>query len=247
MVRVPFADGRRRTEAADPGRADADRAAALRRRGDRAEPRPAREIAGGDPAVRPGGCLAIAGYEGTSENVEARRKAVTALLERAGARRDPDAGEAWEHGRYRAPYLRDALIDAGALVETLETATFWSNLRQPVRGRHTGAPATHSRPPIGRHAVVLCHISHVYSSGASLYFTVAAAQETDPLAQWAKAKRAASDAIIEAGGSITHHHGVGTDHREHYAQQVGPLAIAALKAVKKTLDPNGIMNPGVLI
>jgi alkyldihydroxyacetonephosphate synthase len=188
-----------------------------------------------------GGCLAITGYEGTPENVEARRTAVTELLERAGARRDPGAGESWSEGRYRAPYLRDALIDAGALVETLETVTFWSNLENLY-----AAVGDALRAALGT-AVVLCHISHVYRSGASLYFTVAAAQSGDPLAQWQAAKLAANDAIIAAGGSITHHHGVGTDHRDHYAQQVGPLAIGALRAVKNTLDPNGIMNPGVLI
>jgi alkyldihydroxyacetonephosphate synthase len=188
-----------------------------------------------------GGCLAITGYEGTSGNVEARRTAVTAMLEIAGARRDAAAGVSWAEGRYRAPYLRDALIDAGALVETLETVTFWSNLQKlyaAVGDALHGALGT---------AVVLCHISHVYRSGASLYFTVAAGQSDDPLAQWQKAKQAANDAIIAAGGSITHHHGVGTDHRDHYAQQVGPLAIEALRAVKRTFDPNGIMNPGVLL
>jgi alkyldihydroxyacetonephosphate synthase len=126
-------------------------------------------------------------------------------------------------------------------VETLETVTFWSNLDNLYR-----AVGDALRDALGT-AGVLCHISHVYRSGASLYFTVAAAQSEDPLAQWRTAKQAANDAIIEAGGSITHHHGVGTDHREAYAQQVGPLAIEALHAVKRTLDPNGIMNPGVLI
>jgi alkyldihydroxyacetonephosphate synthase len=188
-----------------------------------------------------GGCLAITGYEGTPENVEERRTIVTAMLERAGARRDPAAGESWSEGRYRAPYLRDALIDAGALVETLETVTFWSNLETLY-----AAVGDALRQALGT-AVVLCHISHVYRSGASLYFTVAAAQSDDPLAQWQTAKQAANDAIIKAGGSITHHHGVGTDHRDHYAQQIGPLAVQALKAVKSTLDPSGIMNPGVLI
>jgi alkyldihydroxyacetonephosphate synthase len=188
-----------------------------------------------------GGCLAITGYEGTAANVEARRTAATAMLESAGARRDAAAGVSWAEGRYRAPYLRDALIDAGALVETLETVTFWSNLENLY-----AAVGDALRGALGT-AVVLCHISHVYRSGASLYFTVAAAQSDDPLAQWQKAKQAANDAIIAAGGSITHHHGVGTDHRDHYAQQVGPLAIEALRAVKRTFDPNGIMNPGVLI
>jgi alkyldihydroxyacetonephosphate synthase len=132
-------------------------------------------------------------------------------------------------------------LDAGALVETLETATFWSNLDNLYT-----AVGDALRKSLGT-AVVLCHISHLYRSGASLYFTVAAAQGEQPITQWAGAKRAASDAIVDAGGEITHHHGIGIDHREHFAGEVGPLAIEALRAVKQTLDPNGIMNPGVLI
>jgi alkyldihydroxyacetonephosphate synthase len=187
------------------------------------------------------GCLAIVGYEGTESDVAERRAAVTAILETAGAEHDETAGETWARGRYRAPYLRDALLDAGALVETLETATFWSNLHNLY-----AAVGDALRASLGT-AVVLCHISHVYRSGASLYFTVAAAQNDDPVAQWAEAKRAASDAIVDNGGEITHHHGIGIDHREHYAREVGPLAIEVLQAVKRTFDPNQIMNPGVLI
>jgi alkyldihydroxyacetonephosphate synthase len=188
-----------------------------------------------------GGCLAIVGYEGTAEDVAERREAVTRKLQSAGAQPDLEAGETWAHGRYLAPYLRDALLDAGALVETLETATFWSNLDNLYT-----AVGDALRKSLGT-AVVLCHISHLYRSGASLYFTVAAAQGEQPITQWAGAKRAASDAIVDAGGEITHHHGIGIDHREHFAGEVGPLAIEALRAVKQTLDPNGIMNPGVLI
>jgi len=191
------------------------------------------------------GCLAIVGYEGTAENVAERRERVTEILNDVGARLDAAAGQGWSEGRYRGPYLRDALLDAGALVETLETVTFWSNLR-PLYDA-VGDALRQSLTEQGTPPVVLCHISHVYPSGASLYFTVAAAQANDPLGQWATAKRAASDAIVNMGGSITHHHGIGIDHREHYAQQVGPLAIGALRAVKAELDPAGIMNPGVLI
>jgi alkyldihydroxyacetonephosphate synthase len=94
---------------------------------------------------------------------------------------------------------------------------------------------------------VLCHISHVYETGASLYFTVLCAQTDDPIAQWRQAKSAANAAIAAAGATITHHHGVGTDHSTAYAAEVGPLAIEALQAVKQVLDPNGILNPGILI
>src|SRR5205823_3425619 len=118
------------------------------------------------------------------------------------------AGAGWAEERYRGPYLRDSLLAAGALVETLETVTFWSSLERLYSGVSTAlreALAAAGTPP-----VILCHISHVYPAGASLYFTVAAAQAKDPLSQWATAKSAASDAILSAGGSITHHHGVGT-------------------------------------
>jgi alkyldihydroxyacetonephosphate synthase len=198
---------------------------------------------GGEGAA--GGCLSIVGYEGTEENVTARHAAASEVLKALGGVHEPEAGPAWETGRYSAPYLRDALLDAGALVETLETTTFWSGipaLYEGVRDALVEALGAQGTPPL-----VLCHVSHVYRSGASLYFTVACAQADDPLAQWQKAKTAANDAILAAGGSITHHHGIGVDHKAWYEQQIGEVGIAALRAVKRELDPAGIMNPGVLL
>jgi alkyldihydroxyacetonephosphate synthase len=192
-----------------------------------------------------GGALVITGFEGSAEEVAARREGVAAVLRAGGATPDPDAGASWEHGRYSAPYLRDALLDLGAMVETLETAAFWSGLPglyAGVREALTQTLASAGTPPL-----VLCHISHVYRSGASLYFTVACAQAEDPVAQWQAAKAAASDAILAAGGAITHHHGVGRDHRPWYERELGELGIAALRAVKRELDPAGILNPGVLL
>ena len=191
------------------------------------------------------GCLLIAGYEGAVREVDSRHARATLALQHAGGRIEPEAGEDWERDRYRGPYLRDALLDAGALVETLETVTFWSavpRLYEAVSSALQQSLSAQGTPP-----VVLCHVSHVYPSGASLYFTVTCAQAEDPVAQWRAAKVAASDAILAAGGSITHHHGVGTDHRDWYVREVGELGIATLRAVKATLDPAGIMNPGVLI
>jgi alkyldihydroxyacetonephosphate synthase len=199
------------------------------------------ELGGGSS----GGCLAIVGHEGRPAEVEAARLSAAAVLGAAGGDLVPDAGEHWAQGRFRGPYLRDALLNAGALVETLETVTFWSGLQGLYAAVTTAlrdALSAQGTPP-----VVLCHISHVYATGASLYFTVACAQLPDPLAQWRAAKAAASDAILAAGGSITHHHGVGIDHVHWYEREVGPLGIAALRAVKGTLDPAGIMNPGVLL
>ena len=200
-----------------------------------------------DPAAIGGSgspdCLMITGYEGDPAAVEAKRAAVTAVLSGLGGDSAGTApGEKWSHGRFDAPYLRDSMLDAGVLVETLETATFWSNvprLYDDVKAALSGA--------LGDPSIVLCHISHVYETGCSLYFTVAAKEAADGLAQWEKAKAAASDAMIAAGATITHHHAVGTDHKPWFAQEVGPLGVSVLRAVKADLDPTGILNPGVLI
>ncbi|KUN79098.1 alkyldihydroxyacetonephosphate synthase [Streptomyces bungoensis] len=192
------------------------------------------------------GCLAITGYEGTAEDTAHRRAQAAAVLTACGGTLlGAEPGERWAHGRYSAPYLRDALLDAGAFAETLETAAFWSavpGLYDGVRTALTDALTRAGTPPL-----VMCHISHVYENGASLYFTVVSAQGEDPVAHWATAKHAANDAVLAAGGTITHHHGVGTDHRDWYVREAGPLGIAALQAVKRRLDPEGILNPGVLL
>ena len=103
------------------------------------------------------------------------------------------------------------------------------------------------RASLGEGSLVLCHVSHVYETGCSLYFTVAARQGDDPLGQWAAAKAAASDAIRAAGATITHHHAVGTDHLSWFVQEVGEVGVRVLRAVKAELDPAGILNPGVLV
>jgi alkyldihydroxyacetonephosphate synthase len=190
-----------------------------------------------------GGCLLIAGYEGTQETVDARRAACTGLLSRLGGTNlGEDGGQAWAEGRFHGPYLRDSLLDVGVLVETLETVTFWSNLDHVYQAVKQALTES-----LGEATMVLCHISHVYETGASLYFTVAARQSDDPLAQWHAAKAAASDAILRAGASITHHHAVGQDHKPWLAQEIGPVGVMILRAVKDRLDPTNILNPGILI
>ena len=201
----------------------------------------ARPDAIGGPADG-GGCLMIVGHEGSSEAVAARREAVAAALDSLGGTPlGPEPGQAWVAGRYDAPYLRDSLLDVGVLVETLETATFWLNLDRLY------AAVKQALEDALDGALVLCHLSHVYETGASLYFTVAAKGGDDPLARWTAAKSAASDAILAAGGTITHHHAVGTDHKPWFAREIGPVGVQVLRAVKASLDPRGILNPGVLI
>ena len=193
-----------------------------------------------------GGCLAITVFEGTEVHVESRHAETRALLEANGGTSLGEApARAWEHGRFGAPYLRDSLLSAGALCETLETATNWSNIAA-LKAAVTEA-LTSALEDSGTPALVLCHISHVYPTGASLYFTVVAGQRGNPIEQWRTAKAAASDAMMRAGATITHHHAVGADHRPWMRDEVGDLGIEVLRAVKGVFDPAGILNPGKLI
>lgn len=189
-----------------------------------------------------GGCLGITVFEGSAAHTESRHAETAALLRAHGGTSLGEApAKGWEHGRFNAPYLRDSLLSAGALCETLETATNWSNV--PTLKAAVTEALTES---LGQ-ALVMCHISHVYPTGASLYFTVVAAQQGDPLAQWQRAKTAATDAMVRTGATITHHHAVGADHRPWMPAEIGDLGVDILKSVKATLDPVGILNPGKLI
>jgi alkyldihydroxyacetonephosphate synthase len=193
-----------------------------------------------------GGCLAVTLFEGTAAHAESRHTETRELLIAHGATSlGEEPARAWEHGRFNAPYLRDSLLAGGALCETLETATTWSNLTS-LKTAVTEALTT-ALTETGTPALVMCHISHVYPTGASLYFTVVAGQRGNPQEQWHRAKVAASEAIVRTGGTITHHHAVGADHRPWMSAEVGDLGVQVLRAVKASLDPAGILNPGKLI
>jgi alkyldihydroxyacetonephosphate synthase len=193
------------------------------------------------------GCLAVATFEGAdAAEAGATRTRLDAVFTAHGARsRGEEPARSWERGRFRTPALRDTLMDSGILAETLETATTWTHL--PALKEAVTTALTQSLTAAGTKPIVLCHISHVYPAGASLYFTVVAALADDPATQWRQAKDAASRAIGEAHGTITHHHAVGRDHRDHLEGEIGALGVQILRAVKDVVDPRGIMNPGVLI
>ncbi|HMA45797.1 MAG TPA: FAD-binding oxidoreductase [Frankiaceae bacterium] len=194
-----------------------------------------------------GGCLAILGWEGGTAAVRRRRRDARRVLRAHGGRRLGRAvGRGWERGRFSAPYLRDDLLDAGVLVETLETAASWSRLpalHAAVRDALAGALRRSGGSPL-----VLCHVSHLYPTGASLYCTVLdRAEPGAELARWDAAKRAATDTIMAGGGTLTHHHGVGADHLRWLPAEVGELGVELLRTVKRRLDPAGVLNPGVLV
>ena len=188
----------------------------------------------------------IVGHEGDEESVARRRAlAVRELRSGGAAYLGQAAGRSWEHGRYQGPYLRDTLMAQGAMVETLETSHTWSRL-----GELHGAVAAAIRDSLagqGTPGLVFCHLSHAYADGASLYFTfIARSRHGAELEQWRQVKRAASEAIVASGGTITHHHAVGRDHAPYMEAEVGRTGLDVLRAVKDQLDPTGIMNPGKL-
>jgi alkyldihydroxyacetonephosphate synthase len=189
------------------------------------------------------GCMAIVGWDGTSAGqVRARRSMAFDILRRHGAASlGRGAGESWLQHRFEGPYLRDTLMDQGYLVETLETATSWAGLAE-LRETVTGA-LTES---LG-HSYVMAHVSHVYETGASLYITALASAGPDQAQRWRAAKLAASEVIVDHGATITHHHGIGSDHRPWLEAEVGALGVDLLRTIKAHLDPLGILNPGVLV
>jgi alkyldihydroxyacetonephosphate synthase len=196
---------------------------------------------------RRGGCLMIVGHEGDSETV-ARRRALAVRALRAGgaAYLGQGAGRSWEHGRFQGPYLRDTLMDMGAMVETLETSHTWARLEELREA--VGAAIRDSLAAEGTSGLVFCHLSHAYPDGASLYFTfIARSLRGEELAQWGRVKRAACGAIVAAGGTITHHHAVGRDHAPYMEAEVGETGLEVLRAAKERLDPAGVMNPGKLL
>jgi len=181
-------------------------------------------------ALARGRCLLILGWEGSAASVKRRRTRMKGIPL-------PGAGDRWEHGRYDGPYLRDDLMDAGFLVETLETSASWSRLldvHSAVRAALAAALGD---------CIVMCHVSHLYPHAASLYFTVLASGNKP----WQPAKDAACQALLATGATITHHHAVGTDHRPWMRAEVGDLGVEVLRAVKQVVDPSGVLNPGKLI
>jgi alkyldihydroxyacetonephosphate synthase len=154
-----------------------------------------------------------------------------------------DAAGVWRTAFLRAPYLRDAFVSMGILSETFESAVTWERFD----GLH-GAVMAAAGEAIGPAGRVTCRISHVYPEGPAPYFTVLApARRGAELEQWAAVKQAASEAILSAGGTITHHHAIGRDHRRWYDRQRPQPFAAALRAAKAAVDPEGMLNPGVLI
>jgi alkyldihydroxyacetonephosphate synthase len=163
----------------------------------------------------------------------------------AGASREGAAG-AWRNAFLQAPYLRDVLVRAAMVIETFETAVTWDRFEAFHRAV-TAATEDAVRRVCGR-GTVTCRFTHVYPDGPAPYYSVMApGRRGSELEQWAEIKAAASEALHAHGGTITHHHAVGRDHRPWYDRQRPEPFARALAAAKREVDPGGILNPGVLL
>jgi len=195
-------------------------------------------------------CRLLLGFESADHDVTADLdRAVEICRARHGvpdgtAQTEADTMGTWRDSFLRAPYLRDALVRLGLVVETFETACTWSRFE----ALHAAVLTAVSEVAPGGVAVVTCRFTHVYPDGPAPYFTVIApGRRGGELAIWDEVKAAASEAILAEGGTITHHHAVGRDHRPWYDRQRPEPFALALRAAKAALDPKGILNPGVLI
>src|SRR5215210_4508 len=198
--------------------------------------------------------LLVLGFESADHPVKPWMDRALELCARHGGEWDSVSGGggregavgAWRDAFLRAPYLRDTFVAMGVLSETFETAITWDRL-ESFHATATEAALEAVREQCGS-GMVTCRFTHVYPDGPAPYFTILApTRPREELEQWQAIKRAASDAVIGAGGTITHHHAIGRDHRPWYdCQRPEPFA-AALRAAKAAVDPAGILNPGVLI
>jgi alkyldihydroxyacetonephosphate synthase len=192
-------------------------------------------------------CVLLLEWAGGAQDVTlARQAAARAWRDAGGLALGRSGWRRWLAERFRQPYLRDSLLTAGWGVDTLETATAWSGLAAlhvAVREAIRAAGSSGDFP-----VVTLCHLSHAYADGASLYFTflwpLAKGRE---LAQWRSLKSAATEALLAHGGTLTHHHGVGTMHAAYLERENGREGVAALRALAAAFDPGGVLNPGVLL
>ena len=195
----------------------------------------------------------VLGFESADHDVEGWMRRALELCadhggdwERRGSGGGGDAVGSWREAFLRAPYLRDTFVAIGILSETFETAVTWdrfSEFHRSVLGRVRAAV-----DEVCGAGTVTCRFTHCYPDGPAPYYTILApARRGSEVEQWGEIKAAASEAVIAAGGTITHHHAVGRDHRPWYDRQRPDAFAAALRGAKAAVDPAGALNPGVLI
>ncbi len=192
-------------------------------------------------------CVALIGTEGDPEAVDREvAEAVAIAKKHRGLSLGVSPAKNWHRDRYLHPYMRDDLLDAGIATETHETAVPWSRVQavhEDVKAAVQAAAAAQ-----GRKVHVFCHLSHSYPTGTCIYFILMyPVDAADPMGQWRPIKAAICDAVARHGGTISHHHGVGLDHKPWLVHEKGALGLRLIRAARREVDPTGICNPGKLV
>ncbi len=192
-------------------------------------------------------CILIVGFEGEEAPLVTARRGAIRILKRHGAfALGRSVGATWSRDKFNIPYLRDYIMDYGCMADVAETSTLWSNVL-PLYDGVIQAIKARFRQDDGT-GYIGCHISHTYRTGVCLYFTFAARQPRgQEIEHYYEYKRLITDTIIRLGGTLSHHHAVGTEHRGWVDQELSPAALLALRALKRALDPNSVLNPGKLL
>src|SRR5829696_2057677 len=193
-------------------------------------------------------CLGFIGYEGPESHVKAQRKAVGKIVSRHGGLCiGASPGELYDQKKFDTPYIRDYLLDRGVLADVSETAAPWSEL-QPLHAAVTGA-ARGAFAELGVQGYVMCHLSHSYHAGACLYFTFAInpSGRRDPVEEYGVVKSAIQQAFVDNGGTLSHHHAVGTEHAEWLEQDISAPGVGMIRALFEGTDPGANLNPGKIV
>jgi alkyldihydroxyacetonephosphate synthase len=191
--------------------------------------------------------LVILGLEGSSSRVrwewrEIRNQLAPFSVFYLGER----VGQDWYRHRFDNPYLRDLLMDYGILVDTLETSAEWDRIWGLLVAVRKAVLNAYRH--LGIKGLITTHLSHMYPTGSSLYFILLASPHVgQELEEWWEIKRAATDAIVGEGGAVSHHHGIGLDHRGWLVHDIGQEGLALLRGLKQRIDPGGILNPRKLL
>jgi alkyldihydroxyacetonephosphate synthase len=194
----------------------------------------------------PRACLMLTAVEGRQNEVVRRLSQAEAIYQKFGAvAMGENAGKSFEATKFDFPHIRDFLLDRDVTTDVSETSTVWGNILPLYR--ETMAVVRASILESGVRPWTGCHISHTYQSGASVYFTFGFKQQPgNEMEQYLRVKRAAQQSFIDHGATLSHHHAVGTEHLPWLAADISPLGVQAITAIKHTLDPANIMNPGRL-
>ena len=199
--------------------------------------------------IREEGCLLLVGFTGERAMVRAsKRKALSICRASRGVHLFQALGNAWRAHRFQGPYLRNTLWDLGYGADTLETSVTWEKITPTLHAIEHAL--RNGLNDLGEKVHVFTHLSHFYSSGSSIYTTYIfrlASTSKETLVRWRRLKSLASEAIVKAGGTISHQHGVGLDHAPYLAHEKSPLGLSALSQVCQHFDPDHLLNPGKLL